>query len=267
MTLGASDVVSGRTSSMRRKRCRLRETERPRRCASAAAVRIRGSNAAVPRWRLLRGRSGLHSVVGRVGARARRRRKAGNAPLANLGVKPADHHVEGSWLVTKPRGDLGQRASLHEESSQYFVTAVEREFGIDKEAMSESKIQDARSHPLTVFYPRYGRVYLPTATPTKLSPESSALRYAGAKDSSRADTPLSPLGFRVKNPRSKHAKNDSRNSGGRAGFSADFGVETPKLSIIFLAAEIRVQETSSVLNSLIGGSDRRISPVKNQQLY
>jgi hypothetical protein len=151
MTVGASDVVAGDTSSMRRKRRQVRGTERPRRCASAAAVRIRGSKAADPRGRLLRGRSGLHSVVRRVGARARRRRKEGNQPIANLGVKPADHHVEGSWLVTKPRGDLGQRAGLHEESSHCFVTAVEREFGIETEATTRSKIYGARSHPLTVF--------------------------------------------------------------------------------------------------------------------
>ena len=85
------------------------------------------------------------------GRRARRRRKRGNAPLANLGAKPADHHVEGRWLVTKPRGDPGQRASLHEGSSQCFLTAMERELGIEKEATTGSKIHDACSHPFNCF--------------------------------------------------------------------------------------------------------------------
>jgi hypothetical protein len=62
-----------------------------------------------------------------------------------------------------------------------------------------------------------------------------------------ADTPVSPLGFRHKNPRSKHAKNGYYGNGGeRAGFSADFGVESSKSLVIFPAAEIRVERKGRV---------------------
>ena len=66
-----------------------------------------------------------------------------------------------------------------------FLTAMERELGIEKEATTGSKIHDACSSRFNCFRSSYGRVYVPTATPTKPSPEGSALRYAGDKANGR----------------------------------------------------------------------------------
>jgi hypothetical protein len=58
------------------------------------------------RREVLPGRSGLHIAVDREVDLDHRGQKGGNAPPAILGVNSTDHHLEGEWLVTEPRGDL-----------------------------------------------------------------------------------------------------------------------------------------------------------------
>jgi hypothetical protein len=114
-----------------------------------------------------------------VGARDRRGRKGGNAPLSKLGTKPADHHLEGVWLVTELCGDLGHGAILEEESSQRFIPTVEGQLGLKEETTAELTIHEVGSHQLTVFCPPSWRELTHNNDPGKAASEAPNRRFAG----------------------------------------------------------------------------------------
>jgi hypothetical protein len=91
---------------------------------------------------------------------------------AKLGVKPSDHHVEGGWLVTELRGDLGHGATLDEESAQRLVPTVEGQLGLEEEGTAGMTVHDAGSHQVTVFCPPKGPSLSAPATPGKAASEA-----------------------------------------------------------------------------------------------
>jgi hypothetical protein len=84
-------------------------------------------------------------------ARARRGRKGGDLPPADLGTKPTDHHLEGGALVTELGGDLGGGAMVDEDRTQRLVAAVKGQVGLEEEAKAGLSIPHGGSPQLTVF--------------------------------------------------------------------------------------------------------------------
>jgi hypothetical protein len=123
-------------------------------------------------------------------------------------VKPTDHHVEGSWLVTELRGNLGHRAIVDEESAQCFIPAMKSQLGVEEEATAELTIHDSGSHQSTVFCPPVGLSLPPNATPGKAAPEAANLGFEGRIAGVRGSHASHPTGFENAELRAKHAKNN-----------------------------------------------------------
>jgi hypothetical protein len=121
-------------------------------------------------------------------------------------VKPTDHHVEGSWLVTELRGDLVHGAILDEESSQRFIVTLKGQLGLKEEATAGLTIHGAGSHQLTVFCPPQSPSLPAAVTAGKATTEAWRTRFAGESHDLTARGLPGPVGFRKLDRRPTHAK-------------------------------------------------------------